>query len=76
VPRLHDSVIYCDRCDHYVAAIEISRCEECGAPICPDCTKPTKDPALNACSYACAAKLNKRFKKEAAIQPPILPEAA
>lgn len=76
MPKLHESVTYRRTCDRYVAILEVSSCEECGAPICPDCTKPTKDPHLGVCSYACAAKLNQGLKEEAALTPPIYPEAA
>ena len=74
--RLHESVTYCPACDHHVAAIEVSHCDECNAPICPGCAKPTKDPDLSVCSHICGARLAKRLKEEAATNAPIFPEAA
>jgi hypothetical protein len=66
MPRLHDSVTYCEACDHYVAQIEITRCEECGAPVCPDCALPTTDPDLSVCSRSCQFAFRSRAKQEAA----------
>jgi hypothetical protein len=67
MPNLHESVVYCKTCDHYVAVIEVSPCAECGKPICPGCAKPTKDPDLSVCSsYPCGTALHRRLKKEAA----------
>jgi predicted nucleic acid-binding Zn ribbon protein len=69
----HDSVTYCDRCDWLVAVIETSRCEECHAPICVGCAKPTNDPNLLVCSYRCQSIFNKGLDEESN---PIVPEAA
>ncbi len=69
MPRLHDSVAYCDAgCDQIVATIELTTCanDGCRKQICPDCAKPTRDPDLSACSHWCAAVVNKRMKEEAA----------
>lgn len=74
MPHLHDSVTYCERCDQYVAALETSSCEECGAPICPDCAHRTDDPDLRACSHACAYLLNRRIHSEREASAPRVPE--
>jgi hypothetical protein len=64
MPRLHDSVTYCERCDHYVAALEVTACAECDKPVCPDCGHPCTDQDLQVCSRACAAKFRTRTAQQ------------
>jgi hypothetical protein len=66
MPNLHESVTSCERCDHYVAVIEVFPCAQCGKPMCPGCAQPTNDPDLSVCSHLCGAKFSKRLKNEAA----------
>jgi hypothetical protein len=66
MPATHDSVIYCQRCDWYVATIETSACKRCGRPVCPGCAKPTSDKDLTVCSDRCQAIFNRRIQGAAA----------
>jgi len=64
MPRLHESVAYCDGpCDQIVAVCELTRCanDDCGKQVCPDCAVATKDPSLSACSHLCAAAICRRW---------------
>lgn len=66
MPNLHDSVTHCEKCDHYVAVMEVFPCGECTRPVCPGCAKPTTDPNVSVCSHLCGATFAKRMKEEAA----------
>jgi hypothetical protein len=66
MPAYHDSVTRCDRCDWYVAVIEVGRCEECRAPICPGCSLSTDDLSVLVCSQKCRAIFNHELAEEAA----------
>lgn len=66
MPRLHDSVAYCDGpCDRIVAVLELTRCAnaDCSRQVCPDCAVATPDPDLTACSHLCAAALGREWKQ-------------
>jgi len=65
MPRLHNSVAYCQRCDHYIAVIDTQTCSECRKLICPDCSVPTSDPDICVCSQDCRAVFEKHLKEAA-----------
>ena len=60
MPRLHDSVTICERCDTIISVHLVETCHATGCTqrMCEECRLPTDLSETYACSSRCQAELN------------------